>query len=125
MGTKISPAAAVFSKVLRAFETGGFTCPDVLSEVELLLATGASATELLEILRRRELVEPLPESAHAQVFHLLNDAKALNEATERAPASAAVADETQTAHLDPAPTRTPGSAPATPRPPPTTAPPPG
>ena len=101
MGIKISPAAAVFAKVLRAFETGGFTCADVLAEVELLLASGASPTELMEVLRRRELVEPLSESAHAQVFDLLheakqlNEAKELNEATERAAASAAVSGETQ------------------------------
>jgi hypothetical protein len=108
MGPKISPAAAVFAKVLRAFETGGFTCPDVLAEVELLLATGASPTELLEILRRRELVEPLPESAHAQVFDLLNEAK------ERTAASAALSDETRNVAPETAPERPQDSALATP-----------
>ncbi len=110
MGAKTSPAAAVFAKVLRAFETGGFTCPDVLAEVELLLATGASPTELLEILRRRELIEPLPQYAHAKVFDLLNDAK------ERAAANAAVSDETQNAVPDTAPEQTPDSVSAPPQP---------
>jgi len=110
MGAKTSPAAAVFAKVLRAFETGGFTCPDVLAEVELLLATGASPTELLEILRRRELIEPLPQYAHAKVFDLLNDAK------ERAAANAAVSDEAQNAVPDTAPEQTPDSVSAPPQP---------
>src|SRR6266436_7850063 len=110
MGAKTSPAAAVFAKVLRAFETGGFTCPDVLAEVELLLATGASPTELLEILRRRELIEPLPQYAHAKVFDLLNDAK------ERAAANAAVSDETQNAVPHTAPEQTPDSVSAPPQP---------
>src|SRR5258707_622478 len=91
MGAKTSPAAAVFAKVLRAFETGGFTCPDVLAEVELLLATGASPTELLEILRRRKLIEPLPDYAYAEVLGLLNDAMG------RVATHAAVSDEARNA----------------------------
>ena len=73
MGAKTSSPAWVFEKVLRAFETGDFTYADVLAHLRRLLATGASPTELLEILRRRELIEPLPESAHG-VLDLLNDA---------------------------------------------------
>ncbi len=64
----------MFDKVLRAFETGGFTYTDVLAELELLLTTGASPIELLEVLRCRELIEPLPEYARAPVLDLLNDA---------------------------------------------------
>src|SRR6266478_4331887 len=75
--TKTSSPASVFEKLLRAFETGGFTYTQVLAELKLLLAAGASPTELLEVLRRRELIEPLPEYAHAKVFELLNDAKEL------------------------------------------------
>jgi chromosome segregation ATPase len=73
MGAKTSSPAWEFEKVLRAFETGDFTYADVLAHLRRLLATGASPTELLEILRRRELIEPLPESAHG-VLDLLNDA---------------------------------------------------
>jgi formylglycine-generating enzyme required for sulfatase activity len=59
---------------LRAFETGGFTYVDVRSQLTLILAKGASASELLETLRRRERVEPLPPQAHEEVLRLLNDA---------------------------------------------------
>jgi sulfatase modifying factor 1 len=74
MRLKLSYAASMFDKVLRAFETGGFTYTDVLAELELLLTTGASPIELLEVLRCRELIEPLPEYAHGRVLDLLNDA---------------------------------------------------
>src|ERR1022692_2140389 len=73
MGAKTSSPAWVFEKVLRAFETGDFTYADVLAHLRRLLATGASPTELLEILRRRQWIEPLPESAQG-VLDLLNDA---------------------------------------------------
>ena len=69
-----SPSALQFDKVLRAFETGGFTYVDVRSQLTLILAKGASASELLETLRRRERVEPLPPQAHEEVLRLLNDA---------------------------------------------------
>ncbi len=74
MGAKTSSAGWVFLTVLRAFETGGFTYADVLAQMRRLLATGASPTEMLELLRRHELIEPLPESAHAGVLDILNDA---------------------------------------------------
>ena len=56
MAAKTSPPASAFKKVLRAFETGGFTCEDVLAELNRLLKSGASPTELLEIVRRRGFV---------------------------------------------------------------------
>src|ERR1700721_1237020 len=119
MGIKISPAAAVFAKVLRAFETGGFTCADVLAEVELLLASGASPTELMEGLRRRKLVDPLPEHTYTEVLGLLNDGMA------RVAVPAAVSDETRSADPDAAINQTPDSSsaplrstPAAPLPPP-------
>ncbi len=59
---------------MRAFETGGFTYVDVRSQLTLILAKGASPSELLETLRRRERVEPLPPQAHEEVLRLLNDA---------------------------------------------------
>src|SRR5882762_7394069 len=83
-----STPASVFEKLLRAYQTGGFTYADFRAELKLLLATSPSpTTELLEILRRRELIEPLQEHAHAEVFSLLNDA------IERAAAEAAAAAE--------------------------------
>src|ERR1700737_3112558 len=96
--TSSSPAS-VFEKVLRAFETGGFTYPDFLAELKLLLATDASPTDLLEILRRRELIEPLPEYAYVEVLGLLNDAieRATAEAALAAEAEAALAAEAEAA----------------------------
>ena len=85
MGADMSSHAAVFEKVLAAYETGGITYTDVLAQLRRLLATDAPPTELLEILRRRELIEPLPESAHNQVFNLLNDALERVDLAEQAP----------------------------------------
>jgi len=86
MDPKTPSSVAVFEEVLRAYETGGFTYSDVLAQLKRLLANGASPTELLERLRRRELIEPLPKAAHAEVLGLLNDAK------EQAAAQTADAD---------------------------------
>ena len=69
-----SPASA-FAKVLRSFETGGFTYRDVVAELKRLLKAGASPTELSEILRRREFVEPLPIEARKEVLSLLDAAR--------------------------------------------------
>jgi len=71
---KISSPAAAFAKTLRSFETGGLTYSDVLAEIRDLLAAGASPTELRDILRSRELIEPLSEHAHVELLGLLNDA---------------------------------------------------
>jgi len=66
---------SVFEKVLNAIETRDFTDADVLSELQrLLLVTGASPVALLEILRRRKLIKPLPENTYAELLGLLNDA---------------------------------------------------
>jgi hypothetical protein len=86
MTPKVSSLPSVFEKVLRGFDTGGFTYSDVEAELKELLATGASPTELLEILQRRELIAPLPDYARAKVLDLLN------EAIEAAPASAEAAE---------------------------------
>jgi formylglycine-generating enzyme len=64
----------LFDKVLRAFETGGFTYVDFRSQLNQILAKGASPAELIETLRRRERIEPLPAYAHDEVLRLLNDA---------------------------------------------------
>src|SRR5271170_8411806 len=74
MGAKTSSPLTVFDKVLRAFETGGFTFTEVRIQLRRLLASGASATDLMEILRRHKLFEPLPEHAHAELFGMLNEA---------------------------------------------------
>jgi sulfatase modifying factor 1 len=74
MSSKTSSPVSLFEKVLRAFETGGYAYADVLAHLQQLLATGASPTELLELLRRRELIEPLPEYAYAELLGILTDA---------------------------------------------------
>jgi len=58
----------MFEKVLRAFETRGITYSDVLARLRRLLATGASPTELLVILRRRESAERMPEYARLEAL---------------------------------------------------------
>jgi sulfatase modifying factor 1 len=76
MRPRTSTPVSVFEKVLRAFETGGFTFSEVRAQLTRLLATGASPTELLEILRRRGSIEPLPEHAQVEMVGILNDAMA-------------------------------------------------
>jgi formylglycine-generating enzyme required for sulfatase activity len=85
MAAKTSSPASAFAKVLRSFETGGFTYRDVVAELKRLLKAGASPTEMSEILRRREFVEPLPVDAHKEVIGLLDAAKerAAAEATDQ------------------------------------------
>ena len=75
-----SSPVATFDKILRAFDTGGFTYTDFLEQLNQLLATGAPAAELLEVLRRRELIEPLPRYAYNEVLELLNHAVKRTEA---------------------------------------------
>jgi formylglycine-generating enzyme len=75
MAARTSSPASAFSKVLRSFETGGFTYRDVVAELKRLLKAGASPTELSDILRRRQFVEPLPVEAHKEVLGLLDAAK--------------------------------------------------
>ena len=86
MNSKPSPAASMFEKVLRAFETRGIAYSDVLARLRRLLATGASPKELLAVLRRRESAERMPE--YARIEALLVEAAeraAQNEAQDRAP----------------------------------------
>lgn len=75
MAANTSSPATAFTKVLRSFETGGFTDRDVVDELKRLLKTGASPVELSEILRRREFVEPLPIDARKEVLGVLDAAK--------------------------------------------------
>jgi formylglycine-generating enzyme len=73
---KISSPPTLFEKVLRSFETGGFTYDYVLGELDRLLDIGASPKDLLEVLRRRELIEPLPRDASREIHDLLDAAAA-------------------------------------------------
>jgi formylglycine-generating enzyme len=88
MTLKASPPATAFAKALRSLETGGLTYSDVLDELREIIATGASPTELLEILRARELVEPLSDPAHSELLGLLNDAIVLEKRRNAAAAEA-------------------------------------
>ena len=77
-----------FRKVLKGFEIGGLPYTEVQFQLKRLLAAGASADELREILRRSELIEPLPEFAHREVLDVLNEAVGQDaEQTEAEPAA--------------------------------------
>ncbi len=118
MAPKTPSPGTEFEKVLRAFGTGGFTYTYVLAQLNRLLETGASPTELVEILRRRELIAPLPEYAHVKVLSLLNEAK------RRAASHAAVSNGgAQNADSDTAPELTLQSPPGPTRPAPMAPPP--
>jgi chromosome segregation ATPase len=67
-------SAATFRKVLKGFEIGGLPYTEVQFQLKRLLATGVSPGELREVLRRSELIEPLPEYAYQEVLGLLDDA---------------------------------------------------
>ncbi len=74
MASKFLSPAGVFAKTLRSFETGGFTCDDVLAQLDRLLTAGASPAELREVLRLREVIEPLPVEAYSKVMGVLEEA---------------------------------------------------
>ena len=81
--------AATFRKVLKGFEIGGLPYTEVQFQLKRLLATGASPGELREVLRRSELIEPLPEYAHRGVQSLLDEAIEQSAAPQADPADAA------------------------------------
>src|SRR6202521_5233470 len=83
-----------FEKVLRAYVTAGFTYTEVVAQMERLLAVGASPAAMLEILRRRERIEPFPEYAHVEVVRLLNAAIARDAAEAAASAEQRDPDDT-------------------------------
>jgi hypothetical protein len=91
-------SAAAFRKVLKGFEIGGLPYTEVQFQLRRLLATGASPGELREVLRRSDLIEPLPEYAYREVQSLLDEATDQSGAP-RAGADDAVAQEQE---LDPA-----------------------
>jgi formylglycine-generating enzyme required for sulfatase activity len=80
--TRHSFSAATFRKVLKGFEIGGLPYAEVQFQLKRLLATGASPGELREVLRRSELIEPLPEYAHREVQGLLDEAIEQNAALQ-------------------------------------------
>ena len=79
----------MFEKVLRAFAEGDLHYADVQLDLKRLLSSGAPPQKLLEVLQRWELIEPLPDYAHAGVLRLINDAIDLAEAAERGTGSRA------------------------------------
>jgi formylglycine-generating enzyme len=83
MPVKPSAQAAVFDKVLRAFDTGGFTYAEFRTQLKRLLASGVAPTEMLEVLRRHETVKPLPEFAHVEVLEILEEAAARAPAPDK------------------------------------------
>ena len=78
-----------FANALRSFQTGGVTYIDFLAHVSDQLDAGAQATELARILRRRELIEPLPDRVHEALMRLFDAALASADP----PAPATPADE--------------------------------
>src|ERR1700729_4111548 len=91
-------AAATFRKVLKGFEIGGLPYTEVEFQLKRLLATGVSPGELREVLRRSELIQPLPEYAYREVLGLLDEAIEQG-ATEQSDPIGAIEQEEQ---LDPA-----------------------
>ena len=89
-------AAATFRKVLKGFEIGGLPYTEVEFQLKRLLATGAPPGELREVLRRSELIQPLPEYAYREVVGLLD------EAIEQAAAEQDAIAIEQEEQLDPA-----------------------
>ena len=55
---------SAFGKALQSFKTGDIAYGDFLSQIDQLLAAGASPARLLNILRDREAVDPLPRDVH-------------------------------------------------------------
>jgi sulfatase modifying factor 1 len=94
MRSNSSSPVLTFEKVLRAYGTGGFTYTDLVVQLERLLAVGASPEAMLEILRRRERIEPFPEYAHVEVVRLLNAAIASDAAEAAASAEQRDPDDT-------------------------------
>ena len=94
MRSNSSSPVLTFEKVLRAYGTGGFTYTEVVAQLERLLAVGASPAAMLEILRRRERIEPFPEYAHVEVVRLLNAAIARDAAEAAASAEQRDPDNT-------------------------------
>ncbi len=94
-GAKSNLLAATFENVLRAFEDGDLAFPELQFTLKRLLSDGASPEELLKILRRRELIEPLPEYAQEEIEGVL-DAEIRANAARSGNAPPAIANFDQT-----------------------------
>ena len=75
MDLATSFAASSFRKVLKGFEIGGLPYTDVQFHLKRLLAAGTPPDELQEVLRRCELITPLPDYAHVEVLQIIEEAK--------------------------------------------------
>ena len=64
----------MFEKVLRAYTEGDLRYADVQLDLKRLLAGGASPEDLVDVLQRWELIEPLPDDAHDGILRHLNEA---------------------------------------------------
>ena len=104
-GRNPSSAAAVFKKVLHAFEDRDLPYADVVFHLRRLLAASASPQELLEVLRRYEWIEPLPEYTLEEIQGILNEA-VKRTPSPPPPASAPVSEAAATKQPVAAPTPT-------------------
>jgi formylglycine-generating enzyme required for sulfatase activity len=75
MAHKTSSLGVAFEKALRAYEIGSIGFDDLLTQVDAQMVAGASASELLEILWRREQVEPLPMHEHVELLARIRQAQ--------------------------------------------------
>jgi formylglycine-generating enzyme required for sulfatase activity len=95
-----SSSASMFEKVLRAFAEGDLHYADVQLDLRRLLGGGAPPEELLEVLQRWELIEPLPDYAHEGILRHLNEAIDLaaeqNAEADSAPEQDPEADSSET-----------------------------
>jgi sulfatase modifying factor 1 len=74
MRPEVMLPASTFDKVLQAFGSGDLPYTEVQFYLKRLLKTGTSPEELLDILRRRESINSLPEYAHVELLGLLDEA---------------------------------------------------
>jgi formylglycine-generating enzyme len=75
----------MFEMALRAFDTGGLSFSDLRLTLKQQLADGAPPDELLKTLHRRELIEPLPDYAHADILAILQSQREGGAADGAAP----------------------------------------
>ena len=62
--SETSESGSAFANALQSFKTGDIAYADFLSQLDQLLAAGASPARLLQILRDSESVDPLPRDVH-------------------------------------------------------------
>jgi formylglycine-generating enzyme required for sulfatase activity len=91
VSTKTSRTASMFEKALQGFAIGDLPYADVQSHLTRWLTTGTSAEELQEVLRRHEMIEPLPEHARADLRRMLAE-HAVQPTEPRAPDAPPPAD---------------------------------